>query len=339
MNSYYLELSYAKRLGTRLERHHQKKVSPYLAAARCPVCGDSHKNKSKTRFIIYEKSKSLNVYCHNCGLSTTLIKFLKTDYKDLFDEYVFENYKHSAVEKEKPPEFVPQPIATLLTTLDLPYLSELPADHHAVEYVNDRQLPDYKFQYAERFFEFSEQYKPELKERKTKKDEPRLIIPFFDKSGNVYAYQGRDLSGKSSLKYITIIVNKTIPKIFGICQVDWKKPVYLVEGPLDSLFIPNCIASVNASLKSTASKLLPLINKNQSKITLILDNEPRNSAVVSEYDKAIESGFDVVIWPDNIRQKDINEMVIANLDVKKIIAENTYRGLSAKLKFNQWKKT
>lgn len=272
-------------------------------------------------------------------MSTTLIKFLKTDHKDLFNEYVFENYKNSDDKREQEPDFIPKPIEPILTKLDLPYLSELPDDHHAVEYVKSRQLPDYPFQYTDKFFQFSEQFKPELKDRQSRKDEPRLIIPFLDKLGNVYAYQGRDLSGKSKLKYITIIVNQAIPKIFGICQTDFKKPVYLVEGPIDSLFLPNCIASVNASLKATATKLMPLINKNQSRMTLILDNEPRNSAVVSEYDKAIESGFDVVIWPDTIRQKDINEMVIAGLDVKKIISQNTYRGLSAKLKFNQWKKT
>ena len=225
--------------------------------------------------------------------------------------------------------------AKAIVALDLPLVSALPKDHPAAHYVASRQLPDYPFMYAERFYEFSSQYNPNLS--KTSKDEARLIIPFFDPSNNCFAFQGRDLSGKAAQKYITIIVNTKIPKLFGLDRINVKEPVCICEGPLDSLFLNNCIASVNASLVSTAKKLSSVLNKNQ--ITLIFDNEPRNTQIVKMYDDAINDGYSVVIWPTSPeRKEDINDLVLAGKNPIQIIKKNTFNGLNAKLEFFKWKK-
>lgn len=61
--------------------------------------------------------------------------------------------------------------------------------------------------------------------------------------------------------------------------------------------------------------------------------------VVKEYEKAIELGFKLVIWPKSVNQhKDVNAMVINGLDPLSIIKKNTYQGLQAKIIYNEWKK-
>ena len=42
--------------------------------------------------------------------------------------------------------------------------------------------------------------------------------------------------------------------------------------------------------------------------------------------------------PNHIKQKDINDMVLSNIDVMSVLKSNTYSGLKAKVKFNNWKK-
>ena len=337
---YHLQLKYAKLAGSSIERFKVKKHSPFLAVGRCPVCGDSAKSKSKTRFTVYEKNKDLNVTCFNCGLSTTLFSFLKSNNKPLFDEWIFEAYKSTSKIKstDSIEDFVPEKIqpVVLKKRLDLEMVSDLPDDHPANEYIRSRGLPDYPFQFAPRFLEFSKQFKNEL--QPGNRDGPRLIIPFFDRKGNIYAYQGRDLTGQSGLKYITIAIDPRMPKIFGLDRLDPKKPILLVEGPLDSLFLPNCLASVNANLASTGKKLVDGLNLEPTKLTLVLDNEPRNKAVLEQYERAIANGFRIVIWPKQVTQKDVNDMVLAGLDPLDIIEKNTYSGLLAKLQLNTWRK-
>lgn len=344
MSVFFLQLNYAKLLGTQLDKFKIKRTSPFLANSRCAICGDSDKNKQKTRFYIYEKSNQLNCACHNCGLSTTLINYLKLYHTNLFDEYIFEKFKINdfthiiTKETSASTEFIPEKIIRKKTVnLDLPLVSTLPDGHIVKEYVKQRKLPDYPFQYAEEFFKFSKQYNNELKTGKT--DEGRLVIPFFDRQGNTFAFQGRAIGPTKGQKYITCIVNEKIPKIFGIDRVKISEPIILVEGPIDSLFIPNCIASVNASLVATANKFLSGINKSPDIISLVFDNEPRNVTVVAQYDKAINAGFKVVLWPRLVDgMKDINDMILSGIDPVKVISCNTYQGLDAQLKFMSWRK-
>jgi len=70
----------------------------------------------------------------------------------------------------------------------------------------------------------------------------------------------------------------------------------------------------------------------------IYDNEPRNREILNRISRTIDSGDSVVIWPSHIQEKDINDMILSGLDVKKVIESNTYSGLEAKLKFTTWKK-
>ena len=57
-------------------------------------------------------------------------------------------------------------------------------------------------------------------------------------------------------------------------------------------------------------------------------------------DDAIKLGYNVVIWPDTMEEKDINEMVMAGFspdEIERIISSNTFKDIEAQLKFNFWK--
>lgn len=334
-SDYFLQVSYAKILGSRLEKFRTKRESPYLAVAKCPICNEGT-SKTKTRFYLYEKSHTINCVCHNCNVSCSLSKFLQLYHKTLFDEFKFDKFRTNDTKPTiKKIDFTPAKIVVKSNRiLDLPLVSELPPDHPARLYIESRKLPDYPFYFTERFYNFSSQFNDEFKS--TKKDEPRIIIPFFDRKRNIFAYQGRDLIGKAKQKYITVKIKPDAPLLFGLKDLNIEEQMILVEGPLDSLFLPNCIASVNASLAATAKWFLTGINKNPTDLTLVLDNEARSKQICAEYKKAIMSGLKIVIWPKNHKEKDINEIFLSGKDPIKIIMENTYVGLAAELQFSSW---
>jgi hypothetical protein len=166
------------------------------------------------------------------------------------------------------------------------------------------------------------------------RDETRLLIPFFDKDKNLHAYQGRAL-GKSAVKYITIILNENVPKLYGLDTLDTDKKLYVLEGPIDSMFIPNAVATAGGDLVSAISSLP------KDKSVVVYDNEPRSRDTIKKLDKAIMNGYNVCIWPENLEHKDINDMALAGLSadfIKHIMDTNTYRDLAAKMALTKWSK-
>jgi hypothetical protein len=120
------------------------------------------------------------------------------------------------------------------------------------------------------------------------------------------------------------------PKIYGLDRVNENEEVYVTEGPFDSEFIPNSLAMCGADV------ILDCILFCSR--TFIYDNEPRNKEIVQRYEKCISNGEKIVIWPRSIKEKDINDMVISRHNVMEVIKLNTYKGLEAKVKLNEWKK-
>jgi len=333
----FLEVKYARMLGPRLDRWVIKKDSPFHGNSRCPVCGDSYTNKAKKRFHIIERGGVLFCKCFNCDYTNSLVNYLKAFHTDLFNEFLFEKYRVEGKD-DAPVITTPNVVETRITSvpsLGIQLVSELDETHACRVLVRDRQLPDYPFMYAPQFFKFASKYFEDFD--KVKKDEARLIIPFLDKKSKIYAFQGRDLSGKSDRKYITVIVNKKMPLVFGIDRIDVSKTCYIVEGPLDSLFVDNCLAAVNSGLTATAKRLSPVINKTQ--VVLVYDNEPRNPEIVKQYKEAIADGYKIVIWPASVGPlKDINDMKLAGVNFMNVIKKNTFSGVMASLEFQKWKK-
>jgi DNA-binding MurR/RpiR family transcriptional regulator len=76
-------------------------------------------------------------------------------------------------------------------------------------------------------------------------------------------------------------------------------------------------------------------------IVFVFDNEPRNKEIVGLIEKRISNGYKVVIFPDYIEEKDINDMVIAGRDpeeIQSIISNNVFNGLNAKMRLSEWRK-
>ena len=288
-----------------------KRVKPDLYNFRCPICGDSKKNKSKTRGYLYAVKANVNFKCHNCGASMSLNNFLKTVDPYVHKQYVAEEPKF----KFEPPKFKPK--------LDLPKASE---NQIAKQYLEKRNINPSKFYYTDTFKRWVNTLVTKFDD--VTYDEPRIIIPLIYEN-QLIGIQGRSL-GPNSVKYITIMLDEDAPKIYGLDEVDTEKPIYILEGPFDSSFVENSVAMCGADLD--------IGSFGWSDHIWVFDNEPRNREINNRISKVIDRGDKVVIWPQNIEEKDINDMVLGGHDVKNVLESNTFSGLQAKLKFNTWKK-
>lgn len=342
----WVDTKFVGLISSRLSRFTRKSNS--LWNCRCPICGDSQKNKLKARGFLYEKTGKLFYMCHNCHASMSFGNFIKTLDPELHNQYALETFKErssSGVSEIQKSKSDPEPDISKFqkpkfikyTELNaLKKVSQLDPAHPAKRYVVSRQIPNYfhsRLFYTSKFKAFTNKLKPGKFEN-VEVDEPRMIIPLVDTSGNLFGFQGRSFAS-TGMRYITIILDEQPPKVFGLDRIDKSKTVYVVEGPIDSMFVPNCIAMVGSSLD------LSTLSIDRSKFVVVFDNEPRNKEICSSVEKYIQMGYRVCIWPDHIEQKDINDMVLAGIkpqDIKLIIDNNTYHGLSAMVRFNAWKK-
>ena len=331
--SSYIDLKFINDLSGRLSQF--KKKTDYLFNFRCPHCGDSQKSKTKARAYLYRVKNDMFFKCHNCGQGQNLANFIKFIDPKLYEQYLLERYKKSAPATPKPKfDFKPTKFTDQTPIDDLKSIKDLPEDHPARLYCVNRKIPEKYFDklfLSDKFMTLVNEVKPNT--YKITKDHPRLIIPFYDTTGKVFAFQGRAF-GKEQPKYLTIKLDENKQKVYGLDKVNFQKPIYITEGPIDSLFIDNCLAAGGADL--FLKNKIP--NEN---ITYIFDNEPRNKEIVKRMYKVIEQDFNVVIWPDEIQLKDVNDMIMSGLtklELQDIISNNTYSKLSALIKLNYWKK-
>ena len=322
-----------------------KRKQDYVWNFSCPLCGDSKKNALKARGYVYKKGNNLFYSCKNCGAGTSVGKLLEQVDGTLYKEYILERYKagENGNSNFKDPTFnVPSP---RFGKLDKPkqfehaeFCSDLPSGHFCLDYLKNRQIPK-EFYKQLLFTSHYKKFVDTLVPNHGKKlvDDARLIIPFYDVYNNLIAVSGRALeTSDKTLRYITIRTTLSEERlIYGMDRVSVHEPVKIVEGPIDSLFLSNCVASGDANLAVVAN------NISAGKKILIFDNEPRNKDIVKMMQDAIKSNHDIVIWPDTMRGKDINEMVMNGYtpgEIESIISSNTVSGLEAQLKFNFWKK-
>ena len=319
-----VDSKYIGLVSSRLQKF--KKVKNNLYNFRCPICGDSQKNKNKTRGYLYQVKNNTNFKCHNCGASMSFNNFIKTLDGTLHKQYTMEKFKEGHTGRnfvvEEPKLEFKKPV--FKKSIDLPKASTNPV---AKEYLERRKLNPDKFYYADRFKWWSNTQKQTFDT--IGRDEPRIIIPLYDEEKNMIGFQGRALD-KSPNKYITIMIQEEAPKIYGLETIDKELPIYVVEGPFDSTFVSNSVALCGSDGDLGYLK--------GSSVIFVYDNEPRNREIVTRIGKCIERGERVVIWPSHILEKDINDMILAGHIVMDVLKLNTYSGLEAKIKFNNWKK-
>lgn len=337
----WLDHKYINQLSSRLELFKRKTNTLYNF--RCPICGDSKTNRHKSRGYIFDKQGKGIFHCHNCNATLSIPQFIKQLDQELYNQYNLDRMieKKSPeqvdfekfVDKMKTPAFRKEGPLKILQKV-----SQLKPDDAVKQFVMNRQIPT---PYHAKLFKVNKfkqyintlipgKFDPEIIGR----DECRLIIPFINKDGNVHALQGRAI-GKSDIKYITIVLDESVPKLYGLDTLDPNQRTYVFEGPIDSMFISNGIATAGGDLISSIGHM------DKSKLVIVYDNEPRSIDTYRKIDKAIMHGFKVCIWPDSITYKDVNDMILGGLTprfVRYIIDSNTYGDLAAKMALNSWSK-
>ena len=327
----YIDVKYINLISSRLLKF--KRVKPHLYNFRCPICGDSQKNKNKARGYFYQVKNNTNFKCHNCGINISFNNFLKEVDPPTHKQYSFEKFKEGHTGKNfvtSTPEEVFQNIKEVKRKFKKKIKIDLPSAFDVLSsqsYLHGRAIFEGDFYYARRFKEFVNTIKPKFFDDLSF-DDSRIIIPLV-KDSELIGIQGRSL-GPSSVKYITVMLNDDAPKVYGFDEIDEKEPIYIVEGPFDSTFLDNSIAMVGADLD--------IGSFGWSNYIWVFDNEPRNREITDRISKTIDRGDKVVIWPSNIHEKDINDMVLCGHQVKDVVKYNTYQGLEAKLNFTTWKK-
>ena len=328
----YVDLKYINSVSPRLEKFTKKK--DYLYNFRCPYCGDSKKNKNRARGFFFRVKADMVFKCHNCGVGRTLTNFLKDIDVNLHDQYVMEKFKNGLTGKGTTtpnPKFeFEKPVFKKSTHIDLKKISELNTTHPARQYLENRKIEDLdRFYYCPKFKEWTNKVSQTQVFDDLKIDGPRIIIPLRDKEGIMFGFQGRSISPREKLRYITIMLDESKPKIYGLDTVNSTENVYVTEGPFDSHFLTNAIAMCGSDVD---------LSTLDYQFVYAFDNEPRNREIVARIETTIERGDKVVIFPRDVHEKDINDMVLAGRDVKRMIESNVYQGLEAKLKLNTWKK-
>lgn len=267
----------------------------HVLKSNCPFCG------SKEAFK-YPSNRGMMFLCHDCQRNIPVTFLPKEDNKTVESSITYNS----------------------LLSLCTPLIN-LDKKHPCVTYIQNRKIPEVYFSslfYTEQFQEIAK------KIDKKSDNSPRLVIPFFTKTGKLFALQGRALD-KSTIRYMTLVFDDQEDLIFGLDRVDMNKPFIAVEGPIDSLFLENAVATAGIG---------NLSDKYSSTATICLDNEPRNKDIVRLMKKYIDRGFKVVIWSDKNQHKDINEMVLSGVDVRSEIKERTFSGMEGLMKLNIWKK-
>jgi len=327
----FIDVKYINLISSRLSKF--KKVKASLYNFRCPLCGDSQKQKNKARGYLYQVKNNTNYKCHNCGVSISFNSFLKDLDPETHKEYVFEKFKDGKSGKnfqtENPEDIFKKlesskPVFKEKIRIDLPDAFSV---GKSKRYLMNRAIFNGEFYYAENFQEFVNTIKPNTF-LDTRYGEERIVIPLV-RNNKLIGIQGRALS-TNPIKYLTIMLEEDAPKVYGLDTINKELPVYVVEGPFDSTFINNSVA-----LCGSDGEIGDLEGSDK---VFVYDNEPRNKEIVGRIERCIERGERVVIWPSTIRDKDINDMVLSGHKVQEIVESNVYQGLQAKLKFTTWKK-
>lgn len=331
----FTEIKYLNLLSTRLPLFKKKKE--FLWNFRCPICGDSQKHKNKARGFVFQVKGSLIYKCHNCQTSIPLSKFIEMMDPIMYKEYKMEKFQESGKKRSLKPDMRKvrrlvsvTPVFKKDVLSGLQKIDDLNKEHPAREYLLNRRLPTESLYFTENFKEWTNTVKPDSFED-VSIDEPRIIIPFRDKEGNCFGFQGRSLSS-AGLRYITILLEEGRTKIFGLNRINRANTVYVTEGPFDSLLLSNAIAMAGADVSAASGDLAEL------DLVYVYDNEPRNKQITDRIEKHIKDGHSVVIWPKDVNQKDVNDMLLAGHNVNSVVQSNSYKGLKSTLKFNEWRK-
>lgn len=283
--------------------------------------------------------------CFNGCKSTPFNAFVKNNYPALYSEYKLDILREKTGSTSKKVESdnintstIVNDQADTIVRYDIS-IDTLSEDHEARKYIQERKIPEVAFSRILYTDNFQDWVMNVLKATKYSgnrlPDDKRILLPLKDRKGNIFGVQGRSLDPNSKARYITVKKHDKYPKIFGLENIDDTKPILSVEGPIDSLFLPNCIAFCGGDVN------VP-INVPPENVYVILDNEPRSKDTVIRMRNAIQKGYNVMFWNVPTQFKDINDMIkkggYSVRDILKMIKHDSRRGAAATVSLSLWKR-
>ena len=344
--SYFVDLDYVNRISFSLERFHWTQRNK-TALFRCPLCGDSEKNKRKTRGSVYyiREFDKFCYKCFNCSASMSFGAFMKIQYPQIYAEYKLDVMKENAgftqslaaIEDDKPINTIVE-VSQGDIGSSLVCLKDLPDTHPAVVYCLGRMIPRKRFQdihFTDRFADVVCKLDANQLAKKIPNDS-RIVFLMKTKDDRIIGIQGRSIVDGVDLRFVTIKFDELEQKSFGLNTVDASLPVFITEAAIDSLFLTNSIAIVGGDVSET---LISGLNKRH--VYVALDNEPRHKDTVRRMESAIKLGLNVCFWDIDSSLKDINMMVKAGITSKEImqhIISHSKSGAQASMKLKQWSK-
>ena len=333
----WIDTKYANLLSTKLERYVVKKHNPFLANFRCPICGDSHKSKTKARGYLLTDKDRLVMKCHNCGASMSFGWFIKYMDETLYGQYRLEKFSGKVNKKVLKQKFNFSPENKIIenkTLLDIiKRVDKLEESHLAVQYCKSRKLPDYKLSYVYYVDDVSKiasvlpEYRDTVKTR-----EPRLVLPCYDREKNLIGMNTRALDKNNRKRYIKFHLDKDSPMIYGYERLNLSERVICVEGEIDSLFLDNAVASGGSGTMMKIADFLP------DDTIYVFDNQPRNKQICNQIEEVIQKGKTVCIFPNTLLAKDINDMAKMRYDVNHIVRNNCHNNGEARIHLSYWRK-
>lgn len=307
----WIDLKYANLVGSELENFRVISNHPYIANYKCFVCGDSSKKKRKTRGYLLEKDNKIISYCHNCGAHFSLGNFLQEKSPRLFGEYRLERLrergqKHSPVKPSfifTKTEFKPRPL-----TLG-PLLSECD-DNAVLEYAKKRRIPERFYASLHSNMSVLNITKQIDKYQNLSLDpEPVLVIPFYNEAREYSHICCRAIDKEAAFRYYVFEVNSDHLSLWGLEFVDWQQPVFVFEGPIDAMSVPNSLA-IGGSVGSGSLNYIRDHINNAADVCFVYDNEIfKNRQILKQVKSRIQQGFSVVIYDKHFNGKDANEVI------------------------------
>ena len=303
----------------------------------CPICKEGKSWGKKKRFYYIPENEL--AYCHNCGYSKKALTFITEVTNKSLHEIINEvkEFDIEILPIEEPEgvkkvidKSLPEDCINLSDPSQVEYYKDNAAVIAALNLIKTRKL-DKGINKPKTFY-------ISLKDIVHKN---RLILPFYDENGDIIFYQSRGLTKKDLFerpKYLSKVGAER--SLYGMQNINSNLDnVFIFEGPIDSYFVENGLATCGITEKSNkmfTTLQLQQINKlNLYEKIYVLDNQYCDKAALSKSIILADNNEKVFIWPKELKQfKDFNDICVAGDKYKikpEFILKNTHSGLKAKL--------
>ena len=339
MESPWMQEQYIVEAGKSIEGF--RKVRDGLYNCRCPICGDSAVDETKRRgYFIQHPDSGWSYYCHNCGAAQGVKWFLKTIDEELYRRYCLEAFRsgRDLSFETKRPEIKAMSVdeQRILGSRLLVRCSNLPKEHDALKYLEGRRVTT---EMASRIFwtdDFPNLVKGACGSKYDGSALPQkgVVFPVRNFDLKLVGWQIRDIHSQDKRRrFATCTVQDASGDLcFVPRKLDSSKPVFVVEGCIDALFLNNSVARLQAALWKFQPEQYSCIYFN--------DQEPRNKEVVKEISRCVRKGLKTVLLPSDYREMDVNDIAVqfgmGIDDIERLFLENAWNGLTAQIKFSKW---